>query len=111
MAIDQSFHFVVLFGTALLAASHEAQPAAGQDCSCRRGVDRRESRSTWRRRGAGQPTSVDADLERKTIDARFEIRGDEEACRRTWWSSEIDDVTFQDLQQRWPFRRATHAKV
>jgi adenylate cyclase len=50
------------------------------------------------------------DLELNTVDTRFEIRG---------WEKppddlivvEIDDDTFQDLKERWPFKRATHAKA
>ena len=50
------------------------------------------------------------DLDLNTVDTRFEIRG---------WKKppndlivvEIDDTTFQDLEERWPFKRATHAKA
>ena len=50
------------------------------------------------------------DLDLNTVDTRFEIRG---------WKKppndlvvvEVDDTTFQDLEERWPFKRATHAKA
>jgi adenylate cyclase len=49
-------------------------------------------------------------LESKSVDARFAIRG-----KKTPPSDlvvvGIDDATFQDLHQRWPFRRSYHARV
>lgn len=51
-----------------------------------------------------------ADLERTSIDARFAIRGDRPPPDDLVIVG-IDDVTFQDLQRRWPFPRAYHARV
>jgi adenylate cyclase len=49
-------------------------------------------------------------LEDKSIDARFAIRGNNKAPPDLVVVG-IDDTTFQDLQQRWPFRRSYHARV
>jgi adenylate cyclase len=49
-------------------------------------------------------------LEQKSIDARFKIRGDKKPPSNLVILG-IDDTTFQDLQQRWPFTRDYHAKV
>jgi class 3 adenylate cyclase len=49
-------------------------------------------------------------LEDKSIDARFKIRGEKKPPDDVVVVA-IDDATFQDLQQRWPFRRGYHAKV
>ena len=49
-------------------------------------------------------------LEDKSIDARFRIRGERKPPDDLVVLG-IDDTTFQDLQQRWPFRRSYHAKV
>jgi adenylate cyclase len=49
-------------------------------------------------------------LEDKSIDARFRIRGVDKPPSDVVVVG-IDDVTFQDLQQQWPFRRSYHAKV
>src|SRR5436309_2862375 len=49
-------------------------------------------------------------LENKSIDARFQIRGTHKAPKDLVVVG-IDDVTFGDLQQRWPFRRNIHAAV
>jgi adenylate cyclase len=49
-------------------------------------------------------------LEDKSIDARFKIRGERKPPDDVVVVA-IDDATFQDLQQRWPFRRSYHAKV
>jgi adenylate cyclase len=49
-------------------------------------------------------------LEDKSIDARFKIRGEKKPPDDVVVVA-IDDATFQDLQQRWPFRRSYHAKV
>jgi adenylate cyclase len=49
-------------------------------------------------------------LEDKSIDARFEIRGKRKPPGDLVVVG-IDDATFQDLQQRWPFRRSYHARV
>src|SRR5439155_21692370 len=51
-----------------------------------------------------------ADLERKSIDARFRIRGPQ-APPADIAVVGIDDDTFQDLQKRFPFRRIYHANV
>jgi len=49
-------------------------------------------------------------LELDTVDARFSIRGSQGAPKDLV-VVKIDDVTFSDLQQRWPFRRTLHARV
>ena len=49
-------------------------------------------------------------LEDKSIDARFRVRGEKKPPSDVVVVG-IDDATFQDLQQRWPFRRSYHAKV
>src|SRR5215211_3016786 len=49
-------------------------------------------------------------LEDKSIDARFRVRGERKPPDDLVVVG-IDDATFQDLQQRWPFRRSYHAKV
>jgi adenylate cyclase len=49
-------------------------------------------------------------LEDKSIDARFSVRGVQDPPKDLVVLG-VDDATFQDLQQRWPFRRSYHAKV
>ena len=49
-------------------------------------------------------------LERKSIDARFSIRGDNPPSEDLVIVG-INDETFQDLQRRWPFPRRYHARV
>jgi adenylate cyclase len=49
-------------------------------------------------------------LEDKSVDARFRIRGEKTPPSDVVVVA-IDDATFQDLQQRWPFRRSYHSKV
>src|SRR4051795_2974911 len=62
----------------------------------------------WRPvKSAFESTTV---LEDKSIDARFRIRGEKKPPSDVVVVG-IDDATFQDLQQRWPFRRSYHAKV
>jgi adenylate cyclase len=55
-------------------------------------------------------TDVFGGTERDTIDARFSIRGTEKPSPDVVVIA-IDDVTFGDLQQRWPFPRRYHARV
>jgi adenylate cyclase len=55
-------------------------------------------------------TNALSDLERDTVDARFAIRGEQERPRDLV-VVEIDDVTFSETDERWPFRRSMHAKV
>jgi adenylate cyclase len=50
------------------------------------------------------------DLELDTVDTRFEIRGDLDPPKDLV-VVQIDDVTFQDLDQRWPFPRRVHGKA
>jgi adenylate cyclase len=50
------------------------------------------------------------DLELDTVDTRFEIRG-ERKPPRDLVVVEIDDVTFQELDRRWPFPRRVHAQA
>ena len=48
------------------------------------------------------------DQELQTVDARFHVRG-ERAAPSDLIVVKIDDVTFDDLRLRWPFRRTVHA--
>ena len=50
------------------------------------------------------------DSELDTVDARFSIRGDQDPPEDIVVVA-IDDVTFNELQQRWPFPRSLHARV
>jgi adenylate cyclase len=49
-------------------------------------------------------------LEDKSVDARFRVRGVQKPPSDLVVLG-IDDATFQDLHERWPFRRSYHAKV
>ncbi|HEV2723772.1 MAG TPA: adenylate/guanylate cyclase domain-containing protein [Thermoleophilaceae bacterium] len=49
-------------------------------------------------------------LELDTVDARFEIRGTRSAPDDVVIVA-IDDVTFNELNERWPFRRSLHARA
>ena len=50
------------------------------------------------------------DSELDTVDARFTIRGDRPTPKEVV-VVKIDDVTFGDLQQRFPFPRSVHARL
>src|SRR4051812_33853955 len=50
------------------------------------------------------------DSELDTVDARFTVRGDRPAPKDVV-VVQIDDVTFNDLQQRFPFPRSLHARL
>jgi adenylate cyclase len=50
------------------------------------------------------------DSELDTVDARFTIRGDRSAPKDVV-VVKIDDVTFGELQQRFPFPRSVHARL
>jgi adenylate cyclase len=50
------------------------------------------------------------DSELDTVDARFSIRGDRTSPKDIV-VVKIDDVTFNELQQRWPFPRSLHARL
>jgi len=45
-----------------------------------------------------------------TVDARFTVRGDRPTPKNIV-VVDVDDVTFGDLQQRWPFPRSLHGKL
>ena len=45
-----------------------------------------------------------------TVDQRFQIRGSDDAPRDVVVVG-IDDITFSDLRERWPFRRSLHARA
>ena len=47
-------------------------------------------------------------LERQTIDLRFSLRGDE-AAPPDVVIVKVDDVTFEELNEQWPFPRTMHA--
>jgi adenylate cyclase len=55
-------------------------------------------------------TDVARDAELDTVDARFEVRGDREAPDDVV-VVDIDDNTFSELNQQWPFPRSMHADV
>jgi adenylate cyclase len=59
---------------------------------------------------AAYGTDVVHDSELDTVDARFTVRGDRPTPKDVV-VVQIDDVTFNDLSERWPFRRSTHAKA
>src|SRR5215212_5878619 len=48
-------------------------------------------------------------LEREALKARFDVRGPEPV--KGLLVVGIDDLTFDDLQKQWPFKRSLHAKV
>jgi adenylate cyclase len=48
-------------------------------------------------------------LELDTVDSRFEVRA--ESAPKDVAFVAVDDVTFNDLSVRWPFRRSLHARV
>jgi adenylate cyclase len=49
-------------------------------------------------------------LERQTIDLRFTLRGDREPPKDVV-VVKVDDVTFSELNTRWPFKRTLHARL
>jgi adenylate cyclase len=49
-------------------------------------------------------------LERQTIDLRFSLRGDE-AAPPDVVIVKVDDVTFQELNEQWPFPRGMHGRL
>ena len=50
------------------------------------------------------------DIDLDTVDARFSVRGTQGAPKDIVLVA-VDDVTFGELNQTWPFRRRLHAKV
>ena len=64
------------------------------------------SAGLWIALQAGGALSV---LELDTVDARFSARPDRPPRDVAFVA--VDDVTFDDLNQRWPFRRSLHARV
>jgi adenylate cyclase len=59
---------------------------------------------------AAYATDALDDLELDTVDTRFEIRG-EDPPPKDLVVVKIDDVTFDELELRWPFSRTVHADV
>ena len=55
-------------------------------------------------------TDAFRDLELDTVDTRFEIRGDRDPPKDLI-VVKVDDVTFQDLDRRWPFPRRIHGRA
>ncbi len=55
-------------------------------------------------------TSLFRTLDLDTVDLRFSIRGEQEAPRNLV-VVRIDDVSFDELNERWPFRRTLHARL
>jgi adenylate cyclase len=53
---------------------------------------------------------VFADTELDTVDARFALRGDQPPPEDVIVVG-IDDETFSELNERWPFRRSRHAQL
>jgi len=50
------------------------------------------------------------ELESDSIDARYRLRG-EQGSTRSVALVHVDDVTFDELDEQWPFRRSLHARV
>lgn len=50
------------------------------------------------------------ELESDSIDARYRLRG-EHGSPRSVALVHVDDVTFDELDEQWPFRRSLHARV
>ena len=50
------------------------------------------------------------DFEQQSVDARFSVRGDRPPSRDIVFVK-VDDVTFSDLNVRWPFPRTLHARL
>ena len=59
---------------------------------------------------AAYATNLLKPQDRSTIDTRFSVRGADRPPSNIV-VVKIDDKTFQDLGQQWPFPRATHARV
>jgi adenylate cyclase len=55
-------------------------------------------------------TDVFRQLELDTVDARFSVRG-EQASPKDVVVVKIDDVTFGELAEQWPFPRSLHAQL
>jgi adenylate cyclase len=55
-------------------------------------------------------TNFSRDLEYKSVDARFKIRGDKTPPKNIVLV-DVDAKTFDDLNAQWPFRRAWHGQV
>jgi adenylate cyclase len=55
-------------------------------------------------------TRLTADLENRSVDARFKVRGEQKPPSDIVFV-DVNDVTFHDLDRRWPFPRAYHAAV
>jgi adenylate cyclase len=55
-------------------------------------------------------TDATGPLERSSVDARFALRGPSTPPRDVV-VVQIDDKTFDDLDERWPFRRSLHGKL
>src|SRR3712207_7359573 len=79
----QRLHRLLLAGVVLLAAGISAGAYAGD---------------------------VFEQLELDSLDGRFSIRGTQEPAADLAVVA-IDDVTFDELDLRWPFRRIFHARV
>lgn len=58
----------------------------------------------------GYATEALRKLELSTVDTRFALRGDQTAPHDLIVVA-IDDVTFDELERRWPFPRSLHARV
>ena len=50
------------------------------------------------------------ELESDSIDARYRLRG-EQGSARDVAVVQVDDVTFDELDEQWPFRRSLHARL
>ena len=55
-------------------------------------------------------TDLFRNLELDTVDARFDLRGEQQA-REDIVIVEVDSSTFVELRERWPFSRRRHAEV
>jgi adenylate cyclase len=56
-------------------------------------------------------TGVFRVAELDTVDARFKLRGKSDAPPRRITVVAIDDISFAELGQQWPFPRSVHARV
>jgi adenylate cyclase len=55
-------------------------------------------------------TGLFGDIERASIDARFEVRGTREPAQKIA-VVEVDDRTFSDLDRQWPLPRSMHGRL
>jgi adenylate cyclase len=59
---------------------------------------------------ATNATDTLGELEKDSVDARYRLRGEHGEARRIALVH-VDDVTFDELDEQWPFPRSLHARV